>query len=123
MKGVLVIAHGSRATETEAVLDAIVAMVRENLPDRMIECAFMGNSDRTAEKAIAALAQSNVTEIKIIPYFLFMGIHMKEDIPEMVAELTKDYPEIQISMTDSLGADPRLAEIVIEKILSDQELG
>ncbi|MCL2046068.1 MAG: CbiX/SirB N-terminal domain-containing protein [Oscillospiraceae bacterium] len=119
MKGVLVIAHGSRATETEAVLDAIVEMVRENLPDRMIECAFMGNSDRTAEKAVAALAENNVSEIKIIPYFLFMGIHLKEDIPEMVAELVKDYPEIEISMTDSLGADRRLAEIVIDKIVEN----
>ena len=119
MKAVLIIAHGSRASETEAVLDAIAAMVKESLPDMLIECAFMGYSERTVEKAVAALASKDVSEIKVIPYFLFMGIHLKEDIPKMISDLTADYPNIKIVMTESLGADRRLAEIVIDKILDE----
>ena len=116
MKGVLVIAHGSRATESEAALDSVVAIVKERLPDVPIECSFMGYSDRTVEKGIRALVDKNVTEIRVVPYFLFMGIHMKEDIPEMIAELTKDYPNISISMGQPLGLDTRLAEIVLDRI-------
>ena len=118
MKGVLVIAHGSRATETEAVLDAIVNMVKEKMPETIIEGAFMGMSERTVEKGVAALAAQNITEIKIVPYFLFMGIHLKEDIPNMISELVADNPDIIITMTEPLGADPRLAEIVMDRILN-----
>ena len=116
MNGVLVIAHGSRATETEGTLDAVVSMVQERLPDTLIECAFMGFSDRTIEKGIATLADRGVTEIKIIPYFLFMGIHMKEDIPEMAALNAANYPDIGITMGEPLGIDGRLADILVDRI-------
>ena len=116
MKGVLVIAHGSRAKETEATLEAIVSMVQAQMTDINIEWAFMEFSDRTVEKGFSALAAKAVTEITIVPYFLFTGIHIKEDIPEMVAECAAHYPDITISMAQPLGVDQRLADILIDKI-------
>jgi len=116
MKGILAVAHGSRAKGTEDTLDAVVAMVREKLPGAIIECAFMEFSGRTIEKGVTALAASGATEIKIVPYFLFMGIHMREDIPKMAAECAAKYPGIEITMGEPLGADPRLADIFIDRI-------
>ena len=116
MKAVLVIAHGSRAKETEAVLDAVLSMVKNKLPEIIIESAFMEFSDRTVKKAVASLISKGVTEIKVVPYFLFMGIHLKEDIPDMVAECAADFPELEIKMGEPLGVDMRLAEILIDRI-------
>ena len=116
MKGILVIAHGSRAIETETTLDAVLSMVKSKLPDIVVECAFMEFSDRTVEKGVSALAAKGVTEIKIVPYFLFMGIHMKQDIPNMVAECAARFPGIRIAMGDPLGVDERLADIIVERI-------
>ena len=116
MKGVLVVAHGSRAKETEATLEAIVSMVQAQIPQTNIEYAFMEFSDRTIEKGFSALAAKAITEITIVPYFLFTGIHIKQDIPEMVAECAANYPDIKISMTLPLGVDQRLADILVDKI-------
>lgn len=116
MKGVLVIAHGSRAKETEATLEAVLSMVKAKFPETIIECAFMEFSDRTVEKGVSSLAAKAVTEIKIVPYFLFMGIHMKEDIPNMVAECAANFPGIKITMGEPLGVDERLADILVDKI-------
>ena len=115
-KGILVIAHGSRAKETEATLDGVLAMVREMLPGAIVEAAFMEFSDRTVERGVAALAAKSVTEIKIVPYFLFMGIHMKEDIPNLVAACAEKYPSVRIAMGEPIGADRRLAQIVADRI-------
>jgi len=130
MKGVLVIAHGSRAKETEATLETILSMVEKKLlgmngraacgvsgqPETIIEFAFMEFSDRTVEKGVAALAAKAVTEIKIVPYFLFMGVHLKEDIPNIVAECTVSYPDIKITMGEPLGVDERLSDILVDRI-------
>ena len=118
MKGVLAIAHGSRATETEATLEAILSIVKTKLPGTIIECAFMEFSERTVEKGVSALIANGVTEIKIVPYFLFMGIHMKEDIPEMVAECAKSYSNVTITMGEPLGVDGRLADVLLERIMA-----
>ena len=120
MQGILVVAHGSRAKETEATLEAIVGMVKAKLPDTIIECAFMEFSERTIEKGVSALVSKSVTEIKVVPYFLFMGIHMKEDIPNLVAECAAVYPGVKITMAEPLGLDMRLAEIIIDRIVQDE---
>ena len=116
MKGILVIAHGSRAKETEATLEAILSMAKSKLPETAMECAFMEFSDRTVEKGVSALAAKDVKEIKVMPYFLFMGIHLKEDIPNMVAECAASFPGIKITMGEPLGVDERLADILVDRI-------
>jgi len=116
MKGVLVIAHGSRAKETEAAMESVLSMVRSKLSGIIIECAFMEFSGRTVEKGISALVSGGVTEIKVVPYFLFMGIHMKEDIPEMVAGCAANHPGVSITMGEPLGVDERLADIIVDRI-------
>ena len=116
MKGILVIAHGSRAKETEATLDSVLSMVKAKLPDIIMECAFMEFSDRSVEKGVSALAERGVSEIKIVPYFLFMGVHLKRDIPEMVAKCAAGFPDIKITMGEPLGVDERLADIIVDRI-------
>jgi len=116
MKGVLVIAHGSRAKETETALEAVISMVRKKAPEIVIEPAFMEFSERTFERGVAALAEKGVTEIKIVPYFLFLGMHLKEDIPEMATRCAAGFPNIKIVMGKPLGVDERLADIVVDRI-------
>ena len=116
MKGILVVAHGSRVKETENTLASILSMVREMLPDICMEFAFMEFSEHTLEKAVRSLVERHVTEIKVVPYFLFMGIHLREDIPKMIQECTTDYPNLKVSVSEPLGADRRLAEILVERI-------
>jgi len=116
MKGALVIAHGNRTGETETIMETVLSMVREKLPETIIEWAFLGGSGQTIEKGIAALAARGVTEIKIVPYFLFIGIHVKEDIPRIASQCALNYPGIKITMGDSLGADQRLADILVDRI-------
>ena len=116
MKAVLVIAHGSRAKETEATLEAILSMVKAKLPETIIEYAFMEFSDRTVEKGVSALVAKGITEIRIVPYFLFMGIHIKEDIPNMAAECAANFPNIKIAMGEPLGQDERLADVLVDRI-------
>jgi len=116
MKGVLVLAHGSRARETEKALESVLSMVRAKLPGVTIECAFMENSDRTIEKGVSALAAKGVKEVKVVPYFLFLGIHMKEDIPEMISACAANFPDIKFSMGEHLGIDERLADILVDRI-------
>ena len=116
MKGVLVIAHGSRAKETERVLEAVLTMAKAKLPETVIEFAFIEFSERTVEKGITALVAMGITEIKIVPYFLFMGIHIKEDIPQMAAQCAANFPGVKITFGKPLGADTRLADILADRI-------
>ena len=123
MKGILVIAHGSRAQETEATMETILSFVKNKLPETLIECAYMEFSDKTVEKGVSALVTQGVTEIKIVPYFLFMGIHLQKDIPNMGMECAEHFPGITITMGDPLGVDERLADILVDRITDSNNKG
>ena len=116
MQGILIVAHGSRIKETENTLVSVLKMVGEKMPGLYIEHAFMEFSEQTLEKAVKALIDRNVSEIKVVPYFLFMGVHLREDIPKMIKECTADYPHINVVMGEPLGVDSRLADILVDRI-------
>ena len=123
LTGVLVVAHGSRASETEADLDFVLETVKTKLKKSIVECAFMEFSDRTIEKGVLALVNKGVTDILVVPYFLFMGIHLKEDIPAIIEQVAAKYPNVTISVSPHLGTDERLADIVVDRILLHQSEG
>ena len=118
MKGVLVVAHGSRAKETEITLETVLETAKSKISDSdtCIEHAFMEFSDKTIEKGIVQLIEKGVSEIKVVPYFLFSGIHLKEDIPNTVSECMGRYPNIKFVMGETLGTDERLADILVDRI-------
>lgn len=116
MKGILILAHGSREKSTENTLREIVAMLHGQVKDCVIETAYLQFSDINLEAGLDKLAAQNVKDITVIPYFLFEGVHIREDIPAELDEYRKSNPDIAIHMGKTLGAHPKLAEILVERI-------
>ena len=116
MRSVLIIAHGSRAKETENGFDVIVEMVRQKLPELVIESAYMQLSDKTFEAAVTDLVARGATEVRIVPYFLFTGMHIRQDIPEMIDGFAKQFPGVGFSLGQPLGIDERLADVLVDRI-------
>jgi precorrin-8X/cobalt-precorrin-8 methylmutase len=52
----------------------------------------------------------------VVPYFLFTGRHLTEDIPETLANLRRLHPKIQFSVTDNLGLEDYFIELVSRRI-------
>lgn len=116
MNGVLILAHGSRAKKTQDTLDAVVSMVRSKLPDQLIEVAYMEFCDVNIEKGLTMLIEKGIKNIKVVPYFLFEGIHIKEDIPTEIAAFLANHKDITVTMGETLGVDERLADILVDRI-------
>ncbi len=118
MQGILILAHGSKAVHTKKTLETIVKPVSEKLSDKLIQTAFMQFDDMNIENGLSALIEKGATEIKVIPYFLFDGIHIHEDIPNEIAAFTEKNPGIKITLGATLGTDSRLSEILVDRILA-----
>ncbi len=116
MTGVLVLAHGSRKSETEITMEKIVEYAREILKMEHIEAAYMEFRARSLESGLLGLMAKGVDDIKVVPYFLFDGVHIQEDIPAEIAAFREKHPEVQVSMGGTLGADRRLAEVLADRI-------
>ena len=118
MKGIMVLAHGSRVKETTDTIEKIVKLAKDNSEDKdmPIEIAYMELCQPDIPTVVKKLVDMGVDEIKVVPYFLFRGIHIKKDIPNELEAALEGHDNVKITMGDTLGADPRLAEILADRI-------
>jgi sirohydrochlorin ferrochelatase len=116
MNGIIVLAHGSKRTATEATLDALIVKVRQKVNGAEVVPAYLQFSGRNLEAAVRELAGQGVNRIKVMPLFLFDGIHVTQDIPMELEKLRRAYPGVGLELTRHLGDDDRIAAIIADRI-------
>jgi len=119
-RGIVILAHGSRAEAAEAnqALLKMVELVKTKTSSESVRPAYMNRKSPGPDLAqsVAALVAQDYQEIVVAPWFLTTGIHILEDIPELLAELQARYPQVKIQLARPLGPDPRLADILFDRI-------
>lgn len=120
MDGVIILAHGSRRQESDIILDSLAKKVTKIAGSQPIVTAFLQFSERSLDKAVESLVKDGVKRITVVPMFLFDGVHVTEDIPEALAAMEAQYPEIAIRMSRHLGDDDRIAHIILDRMHSIQ---
>lgn len=116
MNGILVLAHGSREKATEETFQEVVQMAAKQV-QIPVETAYMEFGKPDIAAGLDKLAAQGVKHVRVVPYFLFSGIHIREDIPGELKEYQKSHPEITLEMGDTLGADPRIAAVLADRML------
>ena len=108
--GIIILCHGSRGergiVEVPETLKRLADGVKPLLPPgvEVIGAALQFNHP-TLEEAVEFLVVQGVHRIVIMPYFLFQGRHITEDIPQIVEKLKRLYPQGQFIVAKPLGLD------------------
>ncbi len=113
---ILLMGHGSRVAEANNALYDIAAMVKTQGGFEIVEVSFREQHAPNIQKGIDACVAQGAQQILLYPYFLFAGAHVLEDLPEEMDEAKKRHPGLELKMGKPLGAHPKLAEIVCERI-------
>lgn len=122
--GIIILSHGSRLPEAQATLQRITAMVSAGVEERFIvEGAALQFNQPDLPAAIARVVEKGARQVVVVPLFLYLGLHMQRDIPEILAEERNRYPGVQISMAEHIGADPRLLDIIMDRVREASRLG
>ncbi|AGL01462.1 sirohydrochlorin chelatase [Desulfoscipio gibsoniae] len=115
--GVIILSHGSRLPEAQATLQKITTMIEAGATkDFLIEGAALQFNQPDLPTAIARIVERGAERLVVVPLFLYLGLHMQRDIPEILEEQRKLYPDISISMIEHIGTDPRLLDIILDRV-------
>lgn len=113
---VILLGHGSRVEAANKPLIEMAGMVSRLLGGARVEGAFLQMASPSLEDAVAALVAEGHRDIALVPFFLYSGAHVTEDIPQKAAELRAAHPGVGIFITQHLGVHPLLAELVVERV-------
>lgn len=113
---ILLMAHGSRIAEANNAVYEIARMVKDMTGFDIVEVSFREQHLPNIQQGIDACVAQGAGRILLLPYFLFVGAHVQEDLPEEMEEAQKRHPGIEFAMGKHLGAHRKLAEIVVDRI-------
>ncbi len=85
-----------------------------------IECAFLEMAEPSIEAGLQLCIAQGANEIVVIPYFLAAGRHVRSDIPEQVERVKKQFPGIDIRMTEHIGANNGMAQFLLAHVSATQ---
>ena len=113
---ILLMAHGSRIPEANDAVHEIAALVKELSGCPIVEVSFREQHLPNIQQGIDACVAQGAERILLIPYFLFIGAHVQEDLPEEMTAAKLRHPGVEFAMGKHLGVHRKLAEIVTERI-------
>ena len=105
---VVLFAHGSRDPLWRAPIDAVATEIARQAPGMAVRCAFLELMAPSLPEAVDALVQAGHTAIRIVPLFLGMGRHAREDLPQLCAALRQHHPQLLLDVQAAVGEQAEL---------------
>ncbi len=62
------------------------------------------------------LRADGVRSLRVVPVFLGMGGHLKEDLPKVVAGIRETYPDMEITVEPPIGEQPEVIAAIARAI-------
>ena len=119
--GIILVDHGSKRAEANALLLEVVDMFRRDSGAVIVEPAHMELAEPSIADAVRRCVDRGATRVIVHPYFLAPGRHSTADIPRLAAEAARDAGDVPVIVTEPLGLDSRIGEVVMTRIRSALE--
>ncbi len=115
-KAILLLGHGSKAKEANDTLRAVAGALRAREGYGCVQAAFLQIEAPDFEEGFGEIASKGFNDIIVMPYFLYMGLHVQQDLPEEIAKAKEKFPGINVRLARSLGFHDRLVDVTVERI-------
>ena len=116
--GVILFAHGSRDPLWRQPIERVAARVREHARQALVTCAYLELTEPDLGSATTQLLAQGVRSIRVVPMFLGMGRHAREDLPRLLGDFQRQYPDTHLILQPAIGEDPRLIDLMARIALS-----
>jgi sirohydrochlorin cobaltochelatase len=107
-RAIVLFAHGSKDALWRRPIEAVADEIKQISPDTQVACAYLELTEPDLSTTVARLVQTGVTVIRIVPMFLGVGRHAREDLPLLLRDLITQYPAVTFELRNAIGEEPEL---------------
>jgi len=112
MHATLLFAHGSRDPAWHQPLLNIAQRMGELSPGTCVRCAFLELTQPDLPSAAAEVVALGASHITVVPMFIGVGKHARQDLPVLMASLKDRYPQVQWRLKPSAGEEPAVIDLL-----------
>jgi sirohydrochlorin cobaltochelatase len=110
--GIILFAHGSRDPLWRLPMEAVAHRVRGLDPQATVACAYLELTEPDLPTCAADMIAASVQSLTIVPLFLGVGKHAREDLPQLMADLKAAHPSVTITLQPAIGEDERVLDLL-----------
>ncbi len=115
---IILFGHGSRDALWHLPIQAVAERIRLTSPKTTVTCAYLELTEPSLRDAASSLISTGVSSITILPMFLGVGRHAREDLPALIAELKQNHPDTLFHVQPAVGENPAVLDLLAELALS-----
>ena len=119
----LLVAHGARDPRWAEPFLAVAERIRVADPGRPVELAFLELMEPDLETAARRLAAAGATRIDVVPLFLGMGGHVRNDLPPRVDAVRAALPAVELRLHPAIGESEAVIAVVASAALAAARFG
>ncbi len=105
-RAIVLFAHGARDPRWAEPFARIADAIRDAQPGTPVAVAFLERMEPTLADAAARLVTDGARQVDVVPVFLGMGGHVRDDLPPLVDALRVAHPQAVFRLHDALGEQP-----------------
>ena len=117
-RGTILFGHGSRDPLWRKPIEAVASHIQGISPAAQVRCAYLEITEPDLPTSVAEFVALGVTSIAVIPMFLGVGRHAREDLPLLVMELIAAHPQVAFNLKPAIGEDAQMIELMARIALS-----
>ena len=115
-RAIVLFAHGARDPQWARPFQQLVTELGELLPGERIVLAFLELMQPSLPACAASLHGEGVRTMRVVPVFLGVGGHLKDDLPRLVAEIRARYADLAITVEPPIGEQPGVIAAIARAI-------
>lgn len=112
MNGWILFAHGSSDPDWARPMRSVADRVGKKLGPEAVALAFLERQQPSLEDAAAGLIRSGFSTITVIPMFLGIGGHLKNDLPLLIDAMRARWVGIEFRLTAPIGESEAVADAI-----------
>jgi sirohydrochlorin cobaltochelatase len=118
MDALIIVAHGSRLKSSNDEIVNIANNIKANYDENemLVLHAFLELTDPSIYHTLNKAVSHGCKKIKIFPYFLAAGKHVKDDIPSEIKQFKKRYPEVEFILLPHIGQCKGIEDLIISNV-------
>lgn len=121
-QAVVLFAHGSRDPLWSAPIEAVAQAIQHSRPDLVVSCAYLELTQPDLATVVSRLAAQGLQQLCIVPMFLGVGRHAREDLPQLLTVLSRQHPQLQLSLQPAVGENPRVVAALANAVVASLDV-
>ena len=117
-RAIVLFAHGSRDPLWHRPIQAVADAIALRAPATPVACAYLELSTPDLPTVCEGLISQGASVLTIVPMFLGVGKHAREDLPALMAQLRQQWPAVDFQLQAAVGENPRLIALLADIALA-----